>query len=161
MVDFEIIEIEKQENDNIIIGQSHFIKTVEDVHEALVTAVPNIKFGFAFCEASGPRLVRFCGTDEKLINTAVKNAQKIAAGHSFVLILSNAFPINILKKLRELDEIVGIYAASSNRMQVIVAKTSYGRAIVGVVDGQPPLDVEKEKDIRERKDFLRKIGYKL
>ena len=156
-MEFEIVNMEKKEDQNIIIGMSHFIKTVEDVYEALITAVPGIKFGFAFCEASGPRLIRKCGTDNNLITLAVKNAQNIGAGHSFILILGNVFPINILKRLQNIQEIVQIFSASSNPMKVIVAKEGEQRAIVGVFDGFSPLGVETDEDIKKRRDFLRNI----
>ncbi len=159
-MEIKVVEIEKEPEHNVIIGQSHFIKTVEDIHEALVTTVPGIKFGLAFCEASGPRLIRHTGTDKALEELAIKNAEAIGAGHVFVLILQNAYPINILKKLKDVDEVVNIYAASANKMQVIVGETQLGRAVLGVVDGEPPLGVEQEEDIRKRREFLRKIGYK-
>ena len=159
-MEIKVVEIEKEPEHNVIIGQSHFIKTVEDIHEALVTTVPGIKFGLAFCEASGPRLIRHTGTDKALEELAIKNAEAIGAGHVFVLILENAYPINILKKLKDVDEVVNIYAASANKMQVIVGETPLGRAVLGVVDGEPPLGVEQEEDIRKRREFLRKIGYK-
>ena len=159
-MEIEVVNIEKEPEHNVIIGQSHFIKTVEDIHEALVTTVPGIKFGLAFCEASGPRLIRHSGTDSKLEDLAVKNARAIGAGHLFVLFLGNAYPINILRKLKDVDEVVNIYAASANNMQVIVGITELGRAVLGVVDGEPPLGVEGEDDIKKRKEFLRKIGYK-
>ncbi len=159
-MEIKVVEIEKAPEHNIIIGQSHFIKTVEDIHEALVTAVPGIKFGLAFCEASGPRLIRHSGTDGDLEKLAIKNAQNIGAGHLFIVILGNAYPINVLRRLKEVDEVVHIYAASANKMQVLVAETDLGRAVLGVVDGESPLAVEGEDDIKKREEFLRKIGYK-
>lgn len=155
-----LIEIEKPENSNVVIGQTHFIKTVEDVYEALVTSVPDIKFGFAFCEASGKRLIRYCGTDDKLEDIAVKNAEKIACGHSFVLILGNVFPINIMKSLKSVDEILCIFAATANPLKVIIVEEEEQRGIIGVLDGLIPLGVEEQDDINEREQFLRKIGYK-
>jgi uncharacterized protein len=160
-MEIKLIDIESPEGSNVIIGQTHFIKTVEDVHEALVTSLPMIKFGLAFCEASGPRLIRHTGTDKDLENLAVKNAEKIGAGHSFVLILGNAFPINIMKSLKAVDEILYLYAATANPLKVIVAEEGDQRGIMGVLDGEKPLGVEAEKEINERKDLLRKIGYKL
>jgi adenosine/AMP kinase len=160
-MEIKLIDIESPEGSNVIIGQTHFIKTVEDVHEALVTSLPMIKFGLAFCEASGPRLIRHTGTDKDLENLAVKNAEKIGAGHSFVLILGNAFPINIMKSLKAVDEILYLYAATANPLKVIVAEQGDQRGIMGVLDGEKPLGVEAEKEINERKDLLRKIGYKL
>ncbi len=160
-LEFEVVDIEKPVDTNIIIGQAHFIKTTEDVYEALITSVPNIKFGFAFCESSGKRLIRVEGNDEELKRIATENALKIGAGHSFVLLIRNAWPINVLNTLKLVQEITTIYCATANPVQVIIARTDKGRAIVGVVDGETPLGVEKEEDIRERREFLRKIGYKL
>jgi len=160
-MEMKLIDVENPENANVIIGQTHFIKTVEDIHEALVTSLPMIKFGLAFCEASGARLIRYTGTDKDLEELAIKNAEKIGAGHSFVLILGNAFPINIMKSLRAVDEVLYLYAATANPLKVIVAEEGDQRGIIGVLDGEKPLGVEGEKDINERKDLLRKIGYKL
>jgi len=160
-LEFEVVDIEKPVDTNIIIGQAHFIKTTEDVYEALITSVPNIKFGFAFCESSGKRLIRVEGNNEELKRIATENALKIGAGHSFVLLIRNAWPINVLNTLKLVQEITTVYCATANPVQVIIARTDKGRAIVGVVDGEPPLGVEKEEDIRERREFLRKIGYKL
>lgn len=156
------IKIEKPENINFILGQSHFIKTVEDLHESLVTAVPGIKFGLAFAEASGPRLIRFSGTDDSLIKLAKENLKNIGAGHSFIVFLGDGFfPINVLKTIKDVSEVVNIYCATSNPTEVIIAETEGGRGIIGVVDGGVPNGFETEKDIIDRKDFLRKIGYKL
>ncbi len=160
-MELKVVTLEKPEEVNCVLGQAHFIKTVEDVHEALVTSVPGIQFGFAFCEASGPRLVRYTGTDPELVELAKKNALKIGAGHVFVLLLRNAYPINILNALRHVPEVVRLFAATANPLQVIVAETEQGRGVLGVVDGYPPAGVETEADIQKRKDFLRKIGYKL
>ena len=160
-MEIKVVQIEKPEDMNVVLGMSHFIKTVEDVHEALVTAVPGIKFGFAFCESSGPRLVRLTGTDDELIEIAKKNALNVAAGHFFILTLGNVFPISILKPLRSVQEIVRIFCATANPVQVILAETEQGRGVLGVVDGFSTLGVETEKDVEERKAFLRKIGYKL
>jgi len=160
-MELKVVAIEKPDEMNFILGQSHFIKTVEDVHEVLVQTVPNIRFGFAFCEASGPRLVRWSGTDDALIDLAKKNAVNIGAGHSFILFLGNVFPINVLPTLRHVSEICRIFCATANPTQVIVAETELGRGILGVVDGETPLDVEDEENIQKRKDFLRNIGYKL
>jgi adenosine/AMP kinase len=159
-MEIKLIDIEMPENANVIIGQTHFIKTVEDIHEALVTSLPMIKFGLAFSEASGPRLIRHSGTDEKLENLAIKNAEKIGAGHSFVLILGNAFPINIMKSLKAVDEVLYLYAATANPLKVIVVEEGEKRGIIGVLDGEKPLGVEGKKDIEDRKNLLRKIGYK-
>lgn len=156
-----LVDIEKPHESNIIIGQTHFIKTVEDVYEAMVTSYPDIEFGFAFCEASGKRLIRHCGTSEELENYAVKNAQNLGAGHSFVLLLGNAFPINIMKSLKSVDEILTIYAATANPVKVIIAHDGEQRGIIGVLDGKTPLGVEDENNIKERKEFVRMIGYKM
>jgi len=157
---FHVVEVKVPEGTNIIIGRSHFIKTVEDIYEALVTSVPNIKFGLAFNEASGKRLVRWEGNDEELIKLAVKAALDIGAGHTFVLYIRNAWPINILNTLKHVQEVVELYVATANPVQVIVAETSQGRAVIGVVDGYTPLGVESEEERRERYSFLRRIGYK-
>lgn len=154
------IAIEKPPEINFILAQSHFIKTVEDCYETLVEAVPGIKFGLAFCEASGPRKIRVAGTDEKMINLAVKNARAVGAGHSLFIFLKNAFPINVLNRIKNLSEIVNIFCATANPTEVIVAETKQGRGILGVVDGGSPADVENKLDEKERKGFLRKIGYK-
>ena len=155
-----LIDIESPENSNVIIGQTHFIKTVEDIHEALVTTLPMIKFGLAFCEASGARLIRHSGTDTELEKIAIKNAEQIGAGHSFVLILGNAFPINIMKSLKSVDEVLYLYAATANPLKVVVAEEGTQRGIIGVLDGEKPLGVEGDKEIADRKELLRKIGYK-
>jgi adenosine/AMP kinase len=160
-MEIKTVAIEKPESINFILGQSHFIKTVEDVHEVLVQAVPNIRFGLAFCEASGPRLIRSSGTDENMIRLAQRNIQAVAAGHVFIIFLKNAFPVNVLPVLRQVPEICNIYCATSNPTEIIVAETSLGRGVLGVIDGNPPLDVEKPEDVQKRKDFLRNIGYKL
>lgn len=159
--EIKIVRIEKPESINFILGQSHFIKTVEDVHEALIGAVPNIKFGVAFCEASGPCLVRWSGTDSECIELAKKNAQAIGAGHSFIVFLGNVFPINILKAVQNVPEVCRIYCATANPVEVLLAETSQGRGIIGVIDGSSPLGVENEKEIAERKAMLRKFGYKM
>lgn len=156
------IRIEKPEAINFILGQSHFIKTVEDIHEALVTAVPGIKFGLAFCEASGECLIRWTGTDQDMINLAQNNAQAIGAGHSFLLFLAEGYyPINVLKSVRQVPEVCNIFCATANPTEVIVAESSQGRGILGVIDGFAPKGVEDTEDIAWRKGFLRQIGYKL
>jgi len=154
------ISIEKPAEINFILAQSHFIKTVEDCYETLAEAMPGIKFGLAFCEASDPKKIRKAGTDKEMINLAVKNAKKVAAGHSFFIFLKNAFPINILNRIKNLSEVVNIFCATANPTEVIVAETKLGRSILGVVDGESPAGVENEKEEKERKEFLRKIGYK-
>jgi adenosine/AMP kinase len=156
------IKIEKPEDINFILGQSHFIKTVEDLHEALVNAVPGIKFGIAFCEASGKCLVRWSGTDEAMIGLAQKNALAIGAGHSFIIFLGDGFfPINVLKTIQNTAEVCHIFCATANPTEVLVAETELGRGILGVVDGSVPKGIEDEEAIAWRKSFLRKIGYKL
>ena len=160
-MDIQTVKIEKPETVNFILGQSHFIKTVEDIHEALVTSVPGIKFGLAFCEASGKCLVRWSGTDESMIELAKKNAQAIGAGHSFILFLGEGFfPVNVLNAVKNVPEVARIFCATANPAEVLVAQTEQGRGILGVVDGFPPKGVEDEEGIAWRKDFLRMIGYK-
>lgn len=156
------IKIEKPETVNFILGQSHFIKTVEDLHEALVNAVPGIRFGVAFCEASGKCLVRCSGTDEAMVELARKNALAIGAGHSFIVFLAEGYyPINVLNAIKAVPEVCRIFCATANPTEVLVAATEQGRGILGVVDGSAPLGVEGEADLAWRKEFLRKIGYKL
>ena len=154
--------VNKPEDINFIFGQSHFIKTVEDIHEMLVTSVPGIKFGLAFCEASGPCLVRWSGNDEELVDLAKSNAMRIGAGHSFILFLGEGyFPINILSNLKCIPEVVNIFCATSNPAEVVLLETEQGRAVLGVVDGFSPKGIETNEDIAKRKNFLRMIGYKL
>jgi adenosine/AMP kinase len=157
-LEFKIIKIERPEDANVIIGQTHFIKTAEDIYEALVNSVPTIKFGLAFCEASGPCLIRAEGNDEALKRTAAENALKISAGHSFIIIMRNAYPINVLRAIKNVPEVCSIFCATANEVEVIIAE---GRSIIGVVDGEKSKGIETEKDVKERKEFLRKIGYKL
>ena len=155
------VAIEKPENLNFILGQTHFIKSVEDLHEALVTAVPGIKFGLAFCEASGKCLVRGSGTDAALIELARRNALALGAGHSFILFLGDSFfPINVLNTVKQVPEVCHVFCATANPTEVIVAETPQGRGILGVVDGSSPKGIEGEEDIAWRKRFLRQIGYK-
>ncbi len=155
-------KINKPEEINFVLGQSHFIKTVEDMHETLVSAVPGIKFGLAFCEASGKCLVRWTGTDQAMIDLAMENALAIGAGHSFILFLGEGFfPVNVLNALKMVPEVCRIFCATANPTEVILAETDQGRAILGVVDGLSPLGVEADEDIAWRKGFLRQIGYKL
>ncbi len=159
-MEIKVVEVDKPADVNVILGQSHFIKTCEDVYEALVNTVPGIKFGFAFVESSGKCLIRKEGTSPELTELAVKNALNIGAGHSFVLLLENVYPINVLHALKRVPEIVRIFAATANPLQVIVVETEQGRGILGVIDGAKPKGVEKEEDVKERREFLRKIGYK-
>lgn len=161
-MDIQVVTIEKPEPVNFILGQSHFIKTVEDVHEALVNAVPGIKFGVAFCEASGKCLIRWSGTDEAMLELARKNALAIGAGHSFIIFLSEGFfPVNVLNVVKTVPEVAHVFCATANPTEVLVAQTELGRGILGVVDGESPKGIEGGEDITWRKDFLRKIGYKI
>ncbi len=154
------VRLEIPEGANLILGQSHFIKTVEDVYEAIVTTAPRMKFGLAFNEASGPRLVRAEGNDEELKAAAIRNAEAIGAGHALVILIREGYPINLLGRLKEVPEVCGIYCATANPVEVIVTETGLGRAILGVVDGQRPLGVEQGSDVAARQELLRKIGYK-
>jgi adenosine/AMP kinase len=160
-MELHMVAIEKPESVNMILGQSHFIKTVEDLHEALVGCVPGIEFGLAFCESSGPALVRASGTSDELTGLAKKNALALSAGHVFVIFLGNAFPINVLQAIKDVPEVCRIFCASANPVQVILAETEQGRGVLGVVDGIKTKGVESEKDIADRKELLRKFGYKL
>jgi len=157
----KVVKIDKPSEINIILGQAHFIKSAEDIYEALVNSVPNIKFGVAFCEASGPCLVRYEGTDPYLKDLAAKNALSIGAGHLFVIMLKDAYPINVLNILKNVPEVCSIYCATANDVEVIIAETSKGRSILGVVDGSIPRSIETDEDARQRRQFVRKIGYKL
>jgi len=155
------VKIEKPITINFILGQSHFIKTVEDIHETLVSAVPGIKFGMAFCEASGKCLVRWSGTDDEMIELAKKNALTIGAGHSFIIFLGDGFyPINVLNAIKQVPEVCGIFCATANPVEVIIADSTNGRGILGVIDGETPKGVEDEEGIAWRKSFLRMVGYK-
>lgn len=160
-VETELVPIENPDGLNVILGQTHFIKTAEDLHEALVNAVPGIRFGVAFCEASGPCLVRVEGNDEGLKTLAAQNALAVGAGHFFVIFLKEAYPLNLLRAVRDVPEVVGLYAATANPIDVVVATTARGRGVLGVVDGERAKGIEGEHDRKERRAFLRKIGYKL
>ncbi len=155
------VPIEKPDDVNVILGQSHFIKTIEDLHEVLAGTSMHLKFGIAFCESSGPRLVRRSGNDQVLVDLATRAALAVAAGHFFAVFLREGFPINVLNQIKAVPEVCRIYCATANPVEVIVAETEQGRGVMGVIDGAPPLGVEKDEDVRERKDLLRKIGYKL
>lgn len=160
-MELSVVQIQKPETVNFIFGQSHFIKTVEDLHETLVSAVPGVKFGLAFCEASGKCLVRWSGTDEAMIELARNNAMAVGAGHSFFIFLADGFfPINVLNSVKNTSEVCGIYCATANPTNVIVADLGNSRAVLGVADGDKPKGVETEDDIDWRKKFLRQIGYK-
>ena len=160
MVKIEVVDIPLEDGTNVIIGKSHFIKTVEDIYEALATSCPSLKFGVAFCEASGKRLIRRDGNDEELVNLAVEACKRIAAGHVFVVYIRGGWPINVLNALKNVQEIVSIEAATANPVKAIVADLGEQRALLGIADGYTPLGVESDEDVRERKEFLRKIGYK-
>jgi adenosine/AMP kinase len=160
-MELKAVQLEKPTSEvNVIVGQSHFIKTVEDLYEALVQAVPGIKFGVAFCEASGPCLIRHTGTDEALEHAAVAAAQAIAAGHVFVVMLGNAFPVNVLNAIKSVSEVCTIFCASANPVQVIVAANDSGRGVIGVIDGVPPRGVEDDAQRAERHAMVRRFGYK-
>src|SRR3990172_7771288 len=158
-MELEIVRIEKPEDVNLILGQSHFIKTVEDVYEALAGSSPHLRFGLAFCESSGPCLVRRAGNDDELVALAVKNALAVGAGHSLIVFLREGFPVNVLNALKQVPEICRIYCATANPVEVVVAKTAQGRAILGVVDGGSPKGVETEDDVSARKALLRQLGH--
>jgi len=160
MVKLEVVEIPQGEGTNVILGKSHFIKTVEDIYEVLATSCPSLRFGIAFCEASGKRLIRRDGNDEELTSMAVEACKRIAAGHVFVVYIRGGWPINVLNALKHVQEIVSIEAATANPLKAIIADLGEQRALLGVADGFTPLGVETEEDVRERKEFLRKIGYK-
>ncbi|RJS82696.1 hypothetical protein CW709_03220 [Candidatus Bathyarchaeota archaeon] len=159
-MEVKTVRIDFPEGCNVILGTSHFIKTVEDLYEALVSSVPGVKFGLGFCEASGKCLVRTEGTDEELKKIAAENALKLGAGHSFIIILRNAYPINVLNAIKMVSEVCTIYAATANPLEVVVAETEQGRGILGVIDGFKPKGIESEEDVSWRKNFLREIGYK-
>ncbi|MCD6504176.1 adenosine-specific kinase [Candidatus Bathyarchaeota archaeon] len=159
-MEVKTVRIDFPEGCNVILGTSHFIKTVEDLYEALVSSVPGVKFGLGFCEASGKCLVRAEGTDEELKKIAAENALKLGAGHSFIIILRNAYPINVLNAIKMVSEVCTIYAATANPLEVVVAETEQGRGILGVIDGFKPKGIESEEDVSWRKNFLREIGYK-
>jgi len=160
-MDMLLVKIEKPEDSNVILGQSHFIKTVEDLHEAMVNAVPGIKFGVAFCEASGPCLVRVSGNDSELAKLAQDNAYALSAGHTFIILLRDAFPVNVLGAIKQVPEVCSIFCATANPVEVVLVETELGRGVVGVVDGLKSKGIETEDDVTQRKEFLRKIGYKL
>ena len=160
-MELKTVQIEKPEDTNFILGQSHFIKTVEDIYEAIVQTNPEMKFGLGFCESSGPALVRWVGNDQNLIEMAKKNAMNLSCGHCFILFMENGFPVNVLNSIKNLPEVCLIYCATANPVQVIVAESEQGRGIMGVIDGVKTKGIETESDIRTRKEFLRKIGYKL
>ena len=159
-MNLSVLSIEKPAEMNFILGHTHFIKTVEDLYEAIVQTNPSMKFGLAFCEASGPCLVRYAGNDQRLVELAQKNALAIGAGHTFIIFMENGFPINILNAIKNVSEVCAIFCATANPAEVIIAETESGRGILGVVDGVKAKGVEGAEDVKKRKEFLRKIGYK-
>jgi adenosine/AMP kinase len=160
-VELLTLTIENPDELNLILGQSHFVKTVEDLYEALVGSSPYLRFGIAFCESSGPRLVRRAGNDDELVELATRNALAIGAGHSFIVFLREGYPVNVLNQVKQVPEVCRIYCATANPVEVVVAETEQGRGILGVVDGASPLGVETESDVADRRELLRRIGYKL
>jgi adenosine/AMP kinase len=160
-VDIEVVPLDKPDDVNVIVGQSHFIKTVEDLHEALAGVGGTLRFGVAFCEASGARLVRRTGNDEGLVDLAVAAALAIGAGHAFVIMLRDGFPVNVLNQVKAVPEVCSIYCATANSVQLLIAVTDAGRGVAGVIDGEPPVGVETDADVADRRDLLRTIGYKL
>jgi adenosine/AMP kinase len=161
MVSFEVVSIDKPDGMNVIIGQAHFIKTIEDLHETLAGASPHLRFGLGFCEASGARLVRRSGNDPELTDLAARNALAVGAGHAFVVLLRDGFPINVLNQVKAVPEVCCIYCATANEVDILIAVTERGRGIAGVIDGSPPVGIETEADAAERHQLLRDIGYKL
>jgi hypothetical protein len=160
-MELKVVAIEKPDDVNFIMGQSHFIKTIEDLHEAIVQTVPQMKFGIAFCESSGPALIRFSGNDDELTNLAKKNALRLSAGHVFLIFMREGFPVNILNTVKNVPEVANVFCATGNPAQIIVAEDEQGRGVLGVIDGIKSKGIETEADRKTRYDFLRKIGYKL
>jgi uncharacterized protein len=160
-VELHVVSIDKPDDMNVIVGQAHFIKTVEDIHEALAGVSPHLRFGVAFCEASGPCLVRRSGNDDRLVELATRNALGVGAGHSFFVFLEGGYPVNVLNALKQVPEVCGIFCASANPVEVIVAHTELGRGVVAVIDGLAPAGVETDADVADRTQLLRTIGYKL
>jgi uncharacterized protein len=160
-LELSIVPVENPGNLNVIVGQSHFIKTVEDLHEALVNSSPGLRFGIAFCEASGKRLVRTSGNDEELVALATRNAEAVGAGHTFFVFLKEGFPVNVLRAISAVPEVCSIFCATANPVEIVIGESSLGRGVLGVIDGETPLGVETSEDVAERKALLRAIGYKL
>lgn len=160
-MELNVVPIEKPDDLNVIVGQAHFIKAIEDLHEALAGASPHLRFGIAFCEASGPCLIRRSGNDDGLVELAIRNAEAIGAGHSFILFLEEGFPVNVLNAIKAVPEVCAVYCATANPVEIVVAQSDLGRGIVGVIDGLPPAGIETPADEASRKDLLRRIGYKL
>jgi len=159
-MELKTVRLEIPEGCNVIIGQSHFVKTVEDLYETMVASIPSPKFGIAFCEASGPRLVRRDGTDQDMIRAAEQSANALSAGHVFVIMMKDCFPINVLNAVKMCPEVCHVFCATANPVEVILAETEQGRGILGVIDGEPPVGIEGEEDVKQRKDLLREFGYK-
>ena len=159
-MDLTLVEIENPDDLNLVLGQAHFIKTIDDLHEALAGSSPHLHFGIAFCESSGPRLIRRSGNDEELVELAVRNLRAIGAGHAFLVFLRDGFPVNVLNQLKHVPEVCRIYCATANPLQVVVAETEQGRGILGIVDGGSPLGVETDDDVAARRELLRSLGYK-
>lgn len=159
-MELSLVRIEKPDELNLVLGQAHFIKTIDDLHEALAGSSPHLRFGVAFSESSGPRLVRRSGNDQELVELATRNLLAIGAGHAFLAFLREGFPVNVLNQLKQVPEVCRIFCATANPVEVVVAETGQGRAILGVVDGAPPLGVETESDVMVRRDLLRRLGYK-
>jgi adenosine/AMP kinase len=155
------VPVEKPDGMNVIVGQAHFIKTVDDLHEALVGTSPHLRFGIAFCEASGPCLIRHSGNDDALVELATRNAESIGAGHTFVVFIDDGYPVNVLNAIKQVPEVCGLFCATANPVEIVVAQTDLGRGIVGVIDGLPPAGIEAATDVVERRQLLRTIGYKL
>jgi len=155
------VPVNRPEGANVIVGQSHFIKTAEDLYEAMVNSVPQARFGVAFCEASGDRLVRVEGNDPELMECAQRNALKVGAGHTFFIVMREAYPINVLGRIKQVPEVCSVFCATANDLELVVAESALGRGIIGVIDGQMPAGVEQDEDVQKRRGFLRKIGYKL
>lgn len=160
-MELHAVPVDKPEGMNVIVGQSHFVKTVEDIHEALAGTSPHLRFAVAFCEASGPCLVRRSGNDDRLVELATRNAAAVGAGHTFVVFVEDGFPVNVLNAIKQVPEVCGIFCATANEVELVVAETSLGRGVIGVIDGRPPAGVETDTDVAERKQLLRTIGYKL
>ncbi len=160
-MELKTVRLNIPEGCNIILGQSHFVKTIEDLYEAMVTSLPSPKFGIAFCEASGPRKVRREGTDPDMVKAAEDNALALGAGHSFIIVMRDCFPINALNAVKMCPEVCRVYCATANPVEVIIAETEQGRGILGVVDGEPPVGIETDEDVKQRKELLRNFGYKL
>ena len=160
-MELHLVAIDKPDDLNVILGQAHFVKTVEDLHETLVGTSPHLRFGLAFCEASGKRLVRRSGNDDELVELATRNALAVGAGHLFVVVLREGYPVNVLNQLKNVPEVCGIYCATANPVEVVIAQSPQGRGVLGVIDGASPKGVETPEDAKHRHDFVRKIGYKL